>query len=46
MYFVYLIKSLTDLKQIYTGYTEDLKMCLSEHDTGTTFHISKYIPGK
>jgi len=46
MYFVYLIQSLTDPEQIYTGYTEDLKKRLSEHNAGITFHTSKYIPWK
>ncbi len=46
MYYVYIIQSINNLKQIYVGCTEDLDKRLSNHNSGTTAHTEKYKPWK
>lgn len=35
MYYVYLIRSQSDPRQVYTGFTEDLRQRLREHNAGS-----------
>ena len=44
MHYVYLIKSVSDTKQRYIGYSRDLKQRLRYHNAGRAKHTSKYIP--
>lgn len=44
MHYVYIIKSVTDPSQIYVGHTTDLKKCLANHNSETTYHTEKYKP--
>ncbi len=44
MYYVYLIRSALDSKQIYIGYTEDLKKRMAAHNRGESRHTAKYKP--
>ena len=44
MYFVYVL-SLSN-KQIYIGFTKDLKKRIEEHNNGKVFTTSKYLPIK
>lgn len=44
MYYVYLIKSVSDPRQRYVGLTSDLKRRFSEHNAGKSPHTSKYVP--
>ncbi len=46
MYYVYIIKSITNPNQIYVGYTENIKKRLSDHNSGSSDHASKYKPWK
>ena len=43
-YYVYLLVSLTDPSQHYTGFTADLELRLQEHNKGSSTHTSKYRP--
>ena len=44
MYYVYLLRSISDPEQTYIGYTEDLKTRLQAHNNGQSPHTSKYKP--
>lgn len=44
MFYVYIIKSQTDAKRIYTGYTRSVKRRLNQHNKGECKHTSKYRP--
>lgn len=44
MYYVYLIRSITNPDQIYVGITSNLKKRLSNHNSGTTPHTERYKP--
>ena len=46
MFYVYLMKSINFPKQIYIGYTQNLKNRLKEHDSGEGKHTSRYRPWK
>lgn len=46
MFYVYLIKSISNPEQRYVGVTEDLKERLKQHNAGYSFHTSKYKPWK
>ncbi len=46
MFYVYLIKSEKFPEQRYIGLTDDLKKRLNDHNTGASFHTSKYAPWK
>lgn len=43
-YHVYMIKSLADSSQYYTGFTENLKQRLAEHNAGKCPHTRKFLP--
>ena len=44
MLYVYLIRSLSQEDQIYTGITSDLRRRLKCHNSGGSKHTSKYKP--
>lgn len=46
MYFVYIIKSVSSQNQIYTGFSEDIKSRLDEHNKGKSAYTSKFKPWK
>ena len=43
-YYVYVLQSLSDPKQIYVGVTDDLKERLAEHNSEKSLHTSKFSP--
>lgn len=45
MFYVYILKS-EHHKQIYTGYTKNLKLRLSDHNAGRSPHTKKFKPWK
>ncbi|MEQ1706088.1 MAG: GIY-YIG nuclease family protein [Rickettsiales bacterium] len=46
MYYVYLLRSIKFPEQTYSGYTEDLKTRLKDHNAGKSKHTAKYLPWK
>ncbi|MEN3944141.1 GIY-YIG nuclease family protein [Prosthecobacter sp. SYSU 5D2] len=44
MYYVYLIRSQAATDQVYTGFTEDLRQRLLDHNAGKSVHTKKYLP--
>ena len=46
MYFVYILKSINSPREIYKGYTENLRERLKEHNAGKVSHTSKFRPWK
>jgi predicted GIY-YIG superfamily endonuclease len=46
MFYTYIIESISQPHQRYTGHTSDLKARLSEHNAGKCLHTSKFIPWK
>jgi len=44
MYFVYLLRSISNSDQTYIGFTEDLKTRLSAHNHGQSRHTAKFKP--
>jgi putative endonuclease len=44
MYYVYILRSVSHPKQIYIGYTHDLKTRLAQHNAGKSAHTSKFAP--
>lgn len=44
MFYVYLLRSLSNPEQKYIGFTEDLKERLHAHNSGHSKHTSKYLP--
>lgn len=44
MFYVYILKSLTDPQQIYFGFTTNLSQRLKAHNGGQVIHTAKFIP--
>ena len=44
MFYVYLLRSLSDPDRTYIGFTEDLKSRLAAHNNGQSKHTKKYKP--
>lgn len=44
MFYVYLIKSISNPEQKYIGQTDDLKKRLRQHNAGYSIHTAKYRP--
>ncbi len=42
MFYVYLLRSETYPNQVYTGFTEDLRRRLEDHNAGKSAHTAKY----
>ena len=46
MFYVYLLKSISNPEQRYIGQTDDLKKRLKDHNSGYSIHTAKYKPWK
>ena len=46
MYYVYIFRSINEENQMYTGYTQDLKNRIDDHNSGKSKHTCKYKPWK
>jgi len=44
VHYVYILRSIAHPKQIYIGYTHDLKTRLAQHNAGKSAHTSKFAP--
>jgi putative endonuclease len=44
MFYVYHLRSQSDPRQRYIGFTDDLKSRLASHNRGETRHTSKFAP--
>jgi putative endonuclease len=44
MWYVYIIRSVPNPKQEYTGATEDLRQRVAAHNAGKSSHTAKYKP--
>ncbi|URW75109.1 GIY-YIG nuclease family protein [Sphingomonas donggukensis] len=44
MFYVYILRSVGDPEQHYTGLTDDLRARLAEHNAGRSAHTAKYRP--
>lgn len=45
MFYVYLLKS-ENFDEIYTGFTKDLRIRITEHNSGKSKHTKKFKPWK
>jgi len=44
MFYVYLLRSMSDPTKLYTGFTTDLKSRLLAHNRGDSLHTAKFVP--
>ncbi len=44
MFYVYLLRSQSSPAQVYTGFTENLRQRLAEHNSGKSPHAKQYTP--
>jgi putative endonuclease len=44
MWYVYILRSLSEPERDYTGFTEDLRQRIKDHNAGKSAHTSKYVP--
>ncbi len=44
MYYVYVLRSLSEASQTYIGSSSDLKQRVKDHNAGKSPHTSKYMP--
>jgi putative endonuclease len=44
MFHVYVIRSISDPKRYYIGYTENIDQRVKEHNEGKSLHTTKYGP--
>lgn len=44
MFYVYILRSQAAPKQVYTGFTEDLRQRLADHNEGRSTHTKKFMP--
>jgi putative endonuclease len=44
MFYVYVIRSVSDAKRYYIGFTENIDQRIKEHNEGKSFHTAKYGP--
>jgi putative endonuclease len=44
MWYVYIIRSISNRDQEYTGATEDLRQRIAAHNAGKSTHTAKYKP--
>lgn len=44
MWYVYILRSIEFLEQLYYGASEDLKTRLKDHNAGKSSHTAKYAP--
>ena len=46
MFYVYILQSLNSQKQIYIGFTQDIKQRIKDHNHGKSKHTDKFKPWK
>ena len=46
MYHVYILQSISNPKEIYTGYTQDIQSRIEAHNSGASAHTAKFKPWK
>lgn len=46
MFYVYIIRSIKDPKQFYTGYSENIKNRIAKHNKGDSTYTNKFKPWK
>jgi putative endonuclease len=46
MWYVYIIRSIANPEQEYTGASENLKQRMNDHNVGLSPHTQKYMPWK
>ncbi|MBU4360526.1 GIY-YIG nuclease family protein [Patescibacteria group bacterium] len=46
MYYIYIIQSIKFTKRFYTGFSENIKKRINEHNSGKSNHTNKYKPWK
>jgi predicted GIY-YIG superfamily endonuclease len=46
MFYVYILQSINNPDRFYTGYTDDLKKRLNDHNKGNSIHTNKFKPWK
>lgn len=44
MFYVYVLRSFANPKQVYTGITEDLNQRIKDHNEGKSVHTNKFKP--
>ncbi len=44
MHYIYLLRSQTNVRKLYIGYTNDLERRLAEHNRATNGHTAKFKP--
>ncbi len=44
MFYVYIIKSISEPNQFYTGFSENIENRVNEHNEGKSAHTNKYKP--
>lgn len=44
MFYVYLLRSQSDVSRTYVGFTEDLRQRLADHNSGKSVHTAKFCP--
>ena len=44
MFYVYLLRSLSDPSKTYIGFTTDLKQRFTAHNSGESQHTAKFLP--
>lgn len=46
MIYVYILQSVSSPDRFYCGITENLRLRLSQHNSGEVFHTAKFMPWK
>ena len=46
MYYVYIIQSINNSDEFYTGFSENIDSRLEDHNSGKSLHTSKFRPWK
>jgi len=46
IFYVYILQSINNPEHFYTGYTNNLKLRIQEHNSGDARHTNKYRPWK
>ena len=46
MHYTYILQSISNPNNFYTGFTSDLKRRLKEHNSGKSIYTNKFLPWK